>query len=73
MCVFERVKKTIELLEEINPDLITLNADLLIDLGIDSISFVNLILLIEKEFGIKYKNFEYKNFTKVQDIVSSLK
>ncbi|GHU85668.1 hypothetical protein FACS1894198_3960 [Clostridia bacterium] len=72
MNLLAKVKDLIAKKEKIQPDLIRLDSELLIELGIDSISFVELIMEIEMEFKVKFEKTEFHNFATVKDIVDCL-
>ena len=55
---------------EIDEDQITPGADLKKDLGIDSLDFVDLFVIIEKNFGFKMKAEEMNGVTTLQDFYS---
>ena len=67
--MLEQVKKV--LVEAINVDenLVTLEANLNDDLGIDSLSAVELSLELESNFGIRIEDEELANLKTVKDIV----
>lgn len=52
---------------EIDEDQITLEADLKKDLGIDSLDFVDLFVIIENNFGFKMKAEEMTDVKTLQD------
>jgi acyl carrier protein len=72
MDIFKRVREIIAESEGINIDLILIESDLLLDLGMDSLSFAGLMVVIEENFEVKFRNLEFKNFVKVKDIVRNL-
>ncbi len=66
----EIIKKINQLLIEeieIDADQIRLAADLKKDLGIDSLDFVDLFVIIENNFGFKMKAEEMADVTTLQD------
>lgn len=67
----EEIKKKINqlLIEEIeiDADQITPAADLKKDLGIDSLDFVDLFVIIENNFGFKMKAEEMSDIKKLED------
>jgi acyl carrier protein len=52
---------------EIAPDLLTPEASLKNDLEIDSLDFVDIVVLIDREFGFKPKAEELKTVKTLQD------
>ena len=52
------------------PDQITPDADLVEDLGIDSLDMVELIMAIEEEFDIKIEDEEAPKFKTIGQVVS---
>jgi len=53
---------------EISEDLIKPDALLKDDLGLESLDFVDIAVIIEKEFGIKVKGIEMVNVLTLQDL-----
>lgn len=53
--------------EKINPE-----AELKTDLGIDSLDFVDIAVLVEQNFGLKMKNEEMGNVKTLQDLYDYL-
>ena len=51
MRVFEKVQKALAEQFEVSPDTITLDTNLVDDLGADSLDVVELIMSVEDEFG----------------------
>ena len=70
--MFEKVKNV--LIDSLNVDenAITLEANLKDDLGIDSLSAVELAIELEGEFGLKIEDEELAKLTTVQDIINLL-
>lgn len=52
---------------EIAPELLTPTASLKADLEIDSLDFVDIVVLIDREFGFKPKAEELKNVKTLDD------
>ena len=67
----EEIKKKINQLLideiEIDADQISPSADLKKDLGIDSLDFVDLFVIIENNFGFKMKAEEMSDIKKLED------
>lgn len=53
---------------EISEDLIKPEANLVESLEIDSLDFIDFVVAIEKNFGIKVKNEDLKDIRTVQDL-----
>lgn len=70
--MFEKVKNA--LIEALNVDenAITLEANLKDDLGIDSLSAVELAIELESEFDLKIEDEELAKLVTVQDIINLL-
>lgn len=57
---------------QIDRDEITMEAELLNDLGINSIELADLVMLCEDRFGIEINDDDIRKFTTVGDVVSYL-
>ncbi len=58
---------------EIDADVITDDAHLIDDLGLESLDFVDIVVIIEKEFGFKVKREEMKDIRLVSDLYDYIK
>ena len=67
--IFEKVQKAMAEQFEVSPDTITLDTNLIDDLGADSLDVVELIMSIEDEFGVSISDEEAANLVTVQRIV----
>lgn len=67
--IFEKVQKALAEQFEVSPDTITLDTNLIDDLGADSLDVVELIMSIEDEFGVSISDEEAANLITVQKIV----
>ena len=67
--IFEKVQKALAEQFEVRPDTITLDTNLVDDLGADSLDVVELIMSIEDEFGVSISDEEAANLVTVQRIV----
>lgn len=70
--MFEKVKNVLMEAINVDGDIITLEANLKEDLGIDSIAAVELSLELETEFDIRIEDEELAKLISVADIVSLL-
>lgn len=57
---------------EIEPEKITLEASIGQDLGIDSLDVVDMVVLIQEEFGIKLQSQDFKDVKTFGDLVELL-
>ncbi len=67
--VFERLQKILAEQFEIDEDDITLNSDIVDDLGADSLDFVDLVMSIEDEFEIEVPDEAIEEIRTVDDAV----
>lgn len=67
--VFERLQKILAEQFEIDEEDITLNSDLVDDLGADSLDFVDLVMSIEDEFEIEVPDEAIEEIRTVDDAV----
>ncbi|NLL56621.1 MAG: acyl carrier protein [Clostridiales bacterium] len=68
--VFEKVKILLAEQFSVNPESITLDSDLVKDLGADSLDLVQLLITMEKEFGMVFDDDEIQNIATVEDVVN---
>jgi acyl carrier protein len=66
---FDRVKKIIVALLGVEPDKITMGADIREDLGADSLDLVELIMEFEEDFGGMISDEDAQNIRTVGDAV----
>ena len=65
--IIEKVNRLLMEEFEMVPELLTPEASLKNDLEIDSLDFVDIVVLIDREFGFKPKAEELKNVKTLQD------
>ncbi len=70
--MFEKVKDMLANDLQINPDDIKPEAELINDLGINSLELADLILLCEEKFGLEVQDDDIHKFITVADIVTYL-
>ncbi len=71
--VFERVKIIVADKLGVEEDEISLNSELVEDLGADSLDLVDLVMAFEDEFGTKVEDEEIESINTVEDIVKYIK
>lgn len=67
--VFEKVKRMLAEQLFVEEGKITAESDLVSDLNADSLDLVQLLILMEKEFGVKFSDEEIKAVKTVGDVV----
>ena len=70
--MFEKLKAILVEELSLNADDITLGAELVNDLGINSLDLADLVLLCEDEFGIEFSEDDIHKFITVGDVVEFL-
>lgn len=70
--MFEKVKALLIQELQINEDDITLDAELVNDLGINSLELADLVLICEEEFDIEISDDDLRTFATVGDVVKYL-
>jgi len=68
--IFEKVSQILMNELGVDEDLITPDANVMDDLGADSLDVVTLLMAFEEEFGLTIDDGEAENFKTVGDIVS---
>lgn len=70
--MFENVKKVLVEELHVNADSVTPEAELIADLGINSLDLADFVYSCEEKFNIEISDDELGNFTTVGDIVAYL-
>jgi len=70
--MFEAIKKILVEDMQVKPEDVTLDAELINDLGINSLELADLILMCEEKFGIEIKDDDIHKFITVGDVVNYL-
>ena len=70
--MFETLKEYLVKEFRLNPEAVTMEAELIGDLGINSLELADLILLCEDKFNIVIDDEEIRNFNTVGDVVRYL-
>ena len=70
--MFEKVKELLVEEMQIDPALITLEAELSNDLNINSLELADLVMICEDKFGIEINDDDIRKFTTVGDVVNYL-
>ena len=66
--MFETLKEYLVKEFRLNPDDVTMDSELIGDLGINSLELADLILLCEDKFDVVIDDEEIRNFTTVGDV-----
>lgn len=70
--MFEKVKELLVDELSVNPDDVTMSAELVNDLGINSLELADLVLLCEEKFDIEISDDDIHKFVTIGDIVDYL-
>ena len=73
--VFEKIREAIVAQFEVDPDTITMDTDIMNDLGADSLDLVELIMTLEDEFGVSVTDesvYEHKTVGEIASFIESL-
>ncbi|MBR5310147.1 MAG: acyl carrier protein [Oscillospiraceae bacterium] len=68
--VFEKVREILCDQLEIDPDEITLDTDIISDLGADSLDLVDFVMSLESEFDKEISDEDLENIKTIGDVVS---
>lgn len=67
--VFEKIQAIIAKELDVDPAKITMDTDIVEDLGADSLDAVELVMAVEEEFGCELDDETAQNIRKISDIV----
>ncbi len=70
--MFETLKDLLVKELQIDPDTVTLDAELSADLGINSIELANLVMICEEKFDLTIEDDDIHAFVTVGDVVAYL-
>ena len=70
--MFEKLKELLVRELQVKEDIITMDAELSNDLGINSIELADLVMICEDRFGIEINDEDIRSFTTVGDVVKYL-
>lgn len=70
--MFEKIKNILIEEMQVDPDAVTEDAELVNDLGVNSLELADLILLCEEKFDIEIDDDDIHKFITVGDVVSYL-
>ncbi|MBQ2324821.1 MAG: acyl carrier protein [Clostridia bacterium] len=74
MTTYQRLEKVLNSVfeGEIDPSGITLRSNLRDDVGMNSIGMLYMVMGLEEEFGIKFKNTDFPELKTVADVVACI-
>ncbi len=70
--MFDQIKEMLVNELSVDPESVTMEAELVTDLGINSLELADLVLLCEEKFDTEIDEEEIRNFITVGDIVNYL-
>jgi len=73
--IFDRIKEILAEQLDIDPETITDDTDIMVDLGADSLDLVELIMTLEEEYGVNATDesvYELKTVGAVVDYIETL-
>lgn len=70
--MFEQIKEMLVEELSVNPDDVTLDAELVNDIGINSLELADLVLMCEDRYGIEIGDSDIHDFLTVGDVVDYL-
>lgn len=68
--IFDNVKKLIAEQLMIDESEVTMESDFIADLNADSLDLVQLLILLEKEYGVSFSDEEIKSVKTVGDVIA---
>lgn len=74
MNTFERLLKVFNAVfeDDVDAGSVTTDASLREDIGINSIGMLYMVIALEEEFGIKFKNEDLQTIVTVQDVIDCI-
>jgi len=73
--VFEKIRESLASQFEMDPEKISRDTDIMNDLGADSLDLVELIMVLEEEYGIRVTDdsvYEHRTVGEIADYIESL-
>ena len=70
--VFSRIRDYLAEQLEVEPEKITADSDIVIDIGSDSLDVIDMITTLSDEFGVEIPDEDIENFHTVGDVVNYL-
>ena len=70
---FEKLKKVIADVLNVDPDEITMETTFVDDLGADSLDLFELVMALEEEFGVEIPAEDLESIATVSDVIEYLK
>ena len=73
--VFDKIKEALATQFELDPEKITKDTDVMNDLGADSLDLVELIMMLEEEYGVSVTDesvYERKTVGEIADFIESM-
>ncbi len=70
--MFEKIKEILVEEMQVDPENVTMEAELVNDLGVNSLELADLILLCEEKFDIEINDEDIHKFITVADVVAYL-
>ena len=70
--MFEKIKEILVEEMQVDPENVTMEAELVNDLGVNSLELADLILLCEEKFDIEINDEDIHKFITVADVVTYL-
>ena len=71
--IFDRIKEIIVEQLGVEPDIVTMEASFIDDLGADSLDIVELIMALEEEFDMEIPDEEAEKISTVGDVIDYIK